>query len=214
MISVTTQNIQKLHKKYSINGPFRTVFTDIIWTHSLIIADIALQIAKNLTNKYKIKIDIKLMKTGDLLHDIGVYQIFDEKLHLTKDYIQHGILGYKILKSEGYSEQLAGFALCHTGVGLTRENIHINKIPLPDEDLIPLTLEEEIICYADNFHTKTPSFCEYKDICINLEKDYHGNISRLDYMENKFGIPNLTKIKQKYNSWHKKIWALRNKYAL
>ena len=209
----TIQSIKNLHTKYAIGGSFSEAFTDLIWTHSMIINDIAEQIAKDLIKQYGITVDLYLLKTGALLHDIGAYQTFDDSCHQITDYIQHGILGYNILIAEGYEEKVARFTQCHTGVGITKENIHINHLPLPERDFIPITLEEELVCYADNFHTKSPAFCEYHEIEINLNKSYDGNIARLSYMVSKFGIPDLTKIKKKYTPWHDKINALKEKYA-
>ncbi len=209
----TIQTIKNLHIKYAIGGPFSEAFTDLIWTHSMIVNDIAEQIAKDLIKQYSITVDLYVLKTGALVHDIGAYQTFDTSLHQVTDYIQHGILGYKILIAEGYEEKIARFTQCHTGVGITKENIHINHLLLPERDFIPITLEEEIICYADNFHTKSPAFCEYHEIETNLNKSYDGNIARLSYMVSKFGIPDLTKIKKKYTSWHDKINSLKEKYT-
>ena len=44
----------------------------------------------------------------------------------------------------------------HTGTGLTVEDIRSQKLPLPERDMCPETLEEQIICYADNFYRKRP----------------------------------------------------------
>ncbi len=216
MKTITDQEIQiikDLHNKYAIKGPFNEAFTDLIWTHSMIVTDIAEQIANDLIKQHNITVDLDLLSTGALLHDIGAYQTFDASLHPTTDYIQHGVLGYKILISEGYEEKIARFAQCHTGVGLTKDNIHINHLPLPEEDLIPITLEEELVCYADNFHTKSPAFCEYDKIESNLKKSHEENSTRLSYMVRKFGIPDLREIKKKYTTWHIKVNALKEKYA-
>jgi uncharacterized protein len=42
----------------------------------------------------------------------------------------------------------------HVGIGLTVEDIDINSFPLPRRDMIPLSLEEQIICFADKFYSK------------------------------------------------------------
>ena len=43
----------------------------------------------------------------------------------------------------------------HTGTGLTREQIVRQQLPLPAEDFVPETLEEQLICYADKFYSKS-----------------------------------------------------------
>lgn len=48
-------------------------------------------------------------------------------------------------------------AVCerHTGTGLTKEQIEHEGWPLPARDFIPVTLEEQLICFADKFYSKT-----------------------------------------------------------
>ena len=43
----------------------------------------------------------------------------------------------------------------HTGAGLTADDIIRQQLPLPHMDLLPETLEEKLICYADKFYSKT-----------------------------------------------------------
>ena len=42
----------------------------------------------------------------------------------------------------------------HTGAGITLENIVANNLPLPKREMVPVTIEEIIICFADKFHSK------------------------------------------------------------
>ena len=43
----------------------------------------------------------------------------------------------------------------HTGTGLTAQTIIERQIPLPPADYRPETLEEQVICYADKFYSKS-----------------------------------------------------------
>ncbi len=43
----------------------------------------------------------------------------------------------------------------HIGVGLSREDIIGQKLPLPQRDMRPVTIEEKIITYADLFFSKS-----------------------------------------------------------
>ena len=43
----------------------------------------------------------------------------------------------------------------HTGSGITLEQVIREELPLPPQDYCPRTIEEEIICYADKFYSKT-----------------------------------------------------------
>jgi uncharacterized protein len=42
----------------------------------------------------------------------------------------------------------------HVGVGISIEEIIARALPLPRRDMRPVTLEEQIIAYADKFYSK------------------------------------------------------------
>jgi len=63
-------------------------------------------------------------------------------------------LGSDLLKKEGLPQH-ALVAERHTGTGFTKEEIRLKKLPLPDRDMLPLSLEEQLICYADKFYSKS-----------------------------------------------------------
>ena len=44
----------------------------------------------------------------------------------------------------------------HIGVGLTGEDITAQNLPLPVREMVPISLEERIICFADLFFSKRP----------------------------------------------------------
>ena len=182
-------DIYKLHKKYSTNEKM----LEIGWNHSLIIRNISLQIADNLEKKYGIKTDKKLIETGALIHDIGFYAYFDKKYQKIKDnYVEHGIVGYKTLKKENFSEHESRFALTHVGIGY--------------KNYFPITLEEEIVAYADNFHSKGhPSFDTFGEIVEEMKKHNPNAEVILNRLKDKFGIPDLKQLKKQYKKWHKEI---------
>jgi uncharacterized protein len=39
-------------------------------------------------------------------------------------------------------------------VGITREDIRRQQLPLPDRDMRPISIEERVISYADKFYSK------------------------------------------------------------
>ena len=92
-----------------------------------------------------------------MLHDIGVYQCDAPSIHChgTEPYIRHGVIGAELLRQEGY-ERHARVAERHTGTGLTLQQIERQNLPLPHQDYQPQTLEEEMVCYADKFYSKSP----------------------------------------------------------
>jgi uncharacterized protein len=198
-------DIYKLHQKYS-HGSFKEKMVEIVWTHSLIVKSIALQIAEKLEKEYGIKTDKKLIEFGALIHDIGYYGCFDDDYKKICLYVLHGKKGFDILLNEKVSKKRARFALCHIGVGLSKEQIEKDKLDLPLENLIPISLEEEIVAYADSFHTKGhPSFGSFEESLkeVNGHNEKYGSI--YERFRDKFGVPELKDLKEKYNTWHKEI---------
>lgn len=106
-------------------------------------------------------IDVEKAVTGALLHDIGTYQMLvsdgadGKPLKFGSNYIQHGLLGYRWLLEQGVDEEIAQFARNHTGVGLTREAVEAQGLPLPPDDYAPLNLEQETVMVADKYHSKS-----------------------------------------------------------
>jgi uncharacterized protein len=43
----------------------------------------------------------------------------------------------------------------HVGVGITSGDIKGNNLPLPVRDMVPVSIEEKIICVADKFFSKS-----------------------------------------------------------
>ena len=121
----------------------------ILIKHSEAVAKKAVEIAK------RVGADVQFVKEAAMLHDIGIFLTSAPSIgcHGKEPYIKHGILGRKILEKEGYPKHAL---VCerHIGVGLTKENVEKYRLPLPKKDMIPVTLEEEIVTYADKFFSK------------------------------------------------------------
>ena len=191
MSKLVINKIYKLHQQNS-HGIYYDKMLEICWNHSLIVSEIALQLATNIQKKYNLNIDFKLIEQGALIHDIGYYICFNNDYQRTVPYIQHGYLGYKLLKKEKFDEKIARFALIHTGVGI-------------DND-IPISLEEEIVTYADGFHSKGhPKFNTYQEQRESLAKFNKGFEIILDRFKVKYGLPKLNTISKEYRSWHLEI---------
>jgi glycosyltransferase involved in cell wall biosynthesis len=60
----------------------------------------------------------------------------------------------EILRSEGLPRH-ARVAERHTGTGLTASERTKQGLPLPPRDFTPESIEEQIVCYADKFFSKT-----------------------------------------------------------
>lgn len=99
--------------------------------------------------------DCAFIREAALLHDIGI--IFTDTPQLgcsgRHPYIRHGILGRTLLEKEGLQRHAL---VCerHVGVGITCADIRSQRLPMPMRDMQPITIEEQIICYADKFFSK------------------------------------------------------------
>ena len=91
-----------------------------------------------------------------MLHDIGLCRCNAPgiKCYGTEPYICHGFIGGQMMRAEGFPRH-ARVCERHTGAGLTKDEIIKQQLPLPHQDFLPETLEEQVICYADKFYSKT-----------------------------------------------------------
>ncbi len=188
-------NIVALHKKYA---PSDAVY-DLVFTHCCIVRDVAMQ----LINANSLTVDYKLVEIGALLHDIGVYPMFDASGKLREDaqYIAHGIEGERILREEGLPENIWRFAAHHTGVGLSKKDVINQKLPLPIADYFAETDEELLIMYADKFHSKTtpPYFNSYEWYREDVAKFGEDKVAKFETMVAKFGKPDLQPLSRIYS---------------
>lgn len=144
---------------------------DILLVHSRGVADMALRIfdAHNeLFDADRITAERDLVEAAAMLHDIGIINCNAPGIECygTEFYICHGTIGARMIRSldtsdktlgidEATKEALARVCERHTGTGLTREQIVKQCLPLPHVDLIPETITEQLVCYADKFFSKT-----------------------------------------------------------
>ena len=112
------------------------------------------------------EVDSSFLEDAAMLHDVGIFRCDAPGIHChgNAPYLHHGILGAEILRHEAESadaslrpryEQLARVCERHTGTGLTAEQLEILDIHVASPDLMPETLEEQIVCYADKFYSKS-----------------------------------------------------------
>lgn len=101
-------------------------------------------------------VDPEFIHEAALLHDIGMIYTRAEDIgcHGSLPYICHGYLGADLLRNEGLPRH-ALVAERHTGAGLSLEYIRSHNLPLPHRDMRPVSFEEQIICFADKFFSKT-----------------------------------------------------------
>lgn len=125
----------------------------ILLRHSRDVAERAVDIARR---HPQLDMDLQFVHEAAMLHDIGIIHTDAPGIccHGTHPYLAHGVLGGNILRHEGLPRH-ARVAERHTGTGLTAAQIRQRGLPLPEVDLVPLSLEEQLVCYADKFYSKS-----------------------------------------------------------
>ncbi len=129
-----------------------------------------------------------------MLHDIGMCRTDAPGIHChgTEPYIRHGILGRQMLDSIGLYRH---GRVCerHTGAGITAAEIISQHLPIyPPRDLLPESVEEKLVCYADKFFSKSridepPKTLDR--VRKSLAKFGDDSVVRFDEMAALFGEP-------------------------
>lgn len=187
--------LQIIEKYY----PAGTEIHYILLKHSESVKNKALAVA---LKHPELRIDLQFVEEAAMLHDIGIFMCHAPRIHCHGEhqYIEHGYLGADLLRAEGLPRH-AQVAERHTGVGLSLEMIRNTRQPLPHRDMRPVTLEEQLICYADKFYSKT-------------QLDDEHSIERIRTSLGRFGE---TEVAQ-FDAWHEMFEgelseAMRKSYA-
>ena len=138
-----------IDKYYLSDSPLR----HILLKHSRSVADKALSIV---ANHPELNVDADFVEESALLHDIGIFRTDADGICCfgTEPYICHGFIGAELLRAEGMPRH-AWVCERHTGTGLTLQQILDFNWPLPHRDMQPISIEEQIVCFADKFFSKT-----------------------------------------------------------
>lgn len=141
-----------IQKYYQINSKSYQLLVE----HSKAVTKKAIEIAKRVPH---FNPDLKFIREASMLHDIGIFLTNAPKIECfgKKPYICHGYLGRKILEKEDFPKHAL---VCerHVGVGISISDIEEQKLPTPKRDMIPISIEEQIICFADKFFSKNEKF--------------------------------------------------------
>lgn len=126
---------------------------DILITHSTMVMKRAVKICDA---HPELNINKDFVIAAAMLHDIGICKCDAPGIECfgTEPYILHGRMGAEMLRKEGFPEH-ARVCERHTGAGITCDDIIAQGLPLPHQDFLPETIEEQVICYADKFYSKT-----------------------------------------------------------
>ena len=146
-----------INKYYADNEPLRK----LLIKHSKQVTDRALKIVDN---HPELHIDRAFVEQAAMLHDIGIFMTDAPAIHChgTHHYLMHGYLGGQLMRKEG----------------LDKVVIKARELPLPEGDYRPETLEEQLVCYADKYYSKShPNrIRSAEDTAKSLEKFGHEGV--------------------------------------
>lgn len=157
-----------IHHFYPEDTPLRR----LLLLHSECVRDKALALLEGSSFRDQhpsTTLNLDLVIAGSMLHDIGICATHAPGILCegAEPYICHGTIGARMLRqlvAEGSfsAEDAAMLEACaricerHTGAGLTRQDILSQGLPIePAVDLLPETLEEQLVCLADKFFSKS-----------------------------------------------------------
>ena len=106
-------------------------------SHCRAVANLSVETAK-ICQKKGLKVDLELVEAGALLHDLG-----RSKTHT----VNHAVVGAQIAKKAGLPEPVINIIKRHVGGGIT--NAEAKDLGWPEDNYVPITLEEKIVSYAD-----------------------------------------------------------------
>ncbi|MBN1538806.1 MAG: HDIG domain-containing protein [Candidatus Thermoplasmatota archaeon] len=110
--------------------------------HGKAVRDLGLQMVRRSIKEHpdrKLDIDPGVLEAGLLVHDIG------RSVTHSINHVTHGV---RIARRMKLDERLVRMIHCHIGAGLTAPEAIL--LGLPDEDHLPGTLMERIVCHADS----------------------------------------------------------------
>lgn len=143
-------NAMALLEKYLGDNP---PLFHLVCDHSKRVVEKALWIA----DKHpELNLNRLFLEEAGMIHDIGVFLTHAPSIHCfgTRPYLCHGFLGRELMEKEGYFSHAL---VCerHTGTGLSVEEIQSRELPLPHRDMLPVTPEEQVLCFSDTFFSKS-----------------------------------------------------------
>ena len=155
-VSVKVMNFQTIIDQYY---PEDDDLRRLLLKHSSQVASRCLLICDN---HPELNLNRSFLEEAAMLHDIGIRWCYAPSIYCngTEPYVCHGLIGGKLLRQAGF-EQHARVCERHTGAGITQMPTGGDGTPLLPEDwlregrFVPQTLEEQVVCYADKFYSKS-----------------------------------------------------------
>ena len=142
--------------------------------HCINVTKIALRVGSQLIFRGH-DVDMRLVESGALLHDIGRSRTHD---------VDHAIVGAEIAREMGLQEELVGIIEVHIGAGIPADEAV--ELGLPERHFFAETLEEKIVAYADKLimgRREVPFETTVDSFALKLGED-HPSIDRLWTLHN------------------------------
>lgn len=175
--------LELIHRYYAEGSPIEGVLRQ----HSEDVTSLALELCDQ---HPELPLDRAFVYEAAMLHDIGIFLTDAPSIYCvgSEPYIRHGYLGGQLLRELGLPRH-ACVAERHTGSGLLMQEIRMRELPLPDGIYVPVSLEEELICYADKFFSKTKLGKKKALDKVRAGFAKHGDaaLARFDFLHEKFG---------------------------
>lgn len=168
-------NYQEIIDKYY---PEDDALRRLLLKHSRQVADRCLLAA---SKHPELQLDTQFLEESAMLHDIGIRWCHAPGIFCEGEepYIRHGLIGGRLLRGEGLDRH-ARVCERHTGTGITAEQIARQQLPLPPGNYEPETLEEQLVCYADKFYSKSrpDRVLTVSEAAQSLEKFGHEGVEK------------------------------------
>ncbi|MFX1513965.1 MAG: HD domain-containing protein [Promethearchaeota archaeon] len=140
----TLEDIANLLRKTAQKNGISEQFENT-WQHSQVVWQFSKWLANQLIENGH-PIDIDFLEKACFVHDLGRAVTGSKGSKELQVPIFHGVRGGKILRELG-CPKLARVCETHIGGGITKEEA--KKLGLREQDYLPESIEEKIVCYAD-----------------------------------------------------------------
>ena len=125
-----------------------------------------------------ISVDVELVRIGSVLHDLG-----RARTHA----VNHAAVGAEMAEELGLDPRIVQIIKRHIGGGISRTEA--KDLGLPDDDYIPVTIEEKIVAHCDNLMRGTERIsvdeCIFRMRSRNMSKE---SIDRVRALADEVGV--------------------------
>ena len=145
--------------------------------HCLAVSSLSVSTAQELLASGK-NVDVELVRIGSVLHDLG-----RARTHA----VDHAAVGAEMAEELGLDPRIVQIIKCHIGGGISRTEA--KDLGLPDDDYIPVTIEEKIVAHCDNLMRGTEWIsvdeCIFRMRSRNMSKE---SIDRVRALADEVGV--------------------------